>query len=51
MDAEKERLKILSRRSDAAKAMIQTQKANAYLRECRDENKKREAREGGDSKV
>ncbi|CAD7941245.1 unnamed protein product [Amoebophrya sp. A25] len=44
-DAEQERKNILKRRAEATLAMVETQKANAYLKSCRDEDAKRKDRE------
>ena len=40
-----ERKKFLKKRASAALAIVETQKANAYLRTCREEDDKRKERE------
>ncbi|CAD7956081.1 unnamed protein product [Amoebophrya sp. A120] len=44
-DAEQERKNILKRRAEATLALVETQKANAYLKSCREEDDKRKDRE------
>mmetsp|Transcript_1272 Transcript_1272/g.2822 ORF Transcript_1272/g.2822 Transcript_1272/m.2822 type:complete len:473 (+) Transcript_1272:153-1571(+) len=44
-DAEQERKNILKRRAEATLALVETQKANAYLKSCREEDDRRKARE------